>query len=311
LAAGGKSWGQVFLDHPFVSSLPDSQRTSTIYALAFAEIGGNPARFLGGVGQFFLDFFSVQKGAFAFVRQEMEIRLALYGLSVLGIVYLLIRRKEARSRLALACLLGILLSTPFVPSRDSDWMRTYAAVIPFIVIVPSLSLALFNLRFSVAQNENLPEGARRFHSPVFILSVLLVVGAVAVPFGVRALAPKPVIQPANCPAKEAAFFVRINPGSYVNVIADEAAPASHLPTLRISDLVFSVNDFAYRNIFAGQPYQPGMTILNTLDLASKQHIWLALPTDGLPVDGSIVKVCGRYEGGGEFVFAKGFVPAGK
>jgi len=54
-----------------------------------------------------------------------------------------------------------------------------------------------------------------------------------------------------------------------------------------------------------------MTILNTLDLASKKHVWVALPTDNLPVDGSIIQVCGRFEVRGEFIFAKGFVPAGK
>jgi len=311
LAAGGKNWEQVNLDHPFVSNLSASQQSSTIYALAFAEIRANPARLLGGVGQFFLDFFSVQKGAFAFIRQIMEIRLALYGLSILGLVYLWIRRKEARSRMLLACLVGILLSTPFVPPRDSDWMRTYAAVLPFIVIVPSLSLALFNRRMNIVQNINLQKEANFLQSPVFIFSILLVVSAVIGPFGVKAQSPKVVIKRVDCPIKQTAFYIRIYPGSYINVIGDAAAPASHLPGLRISDLIFSANDFAYRREFAGQSYQPGMTILNTLDMASEQQVWVALPTDNLPVDGSLIGVCGRFEKGSEFIFANDFVRVGK
>jgi Dolichyl-phosphate-mannose-protein mannosyltransferase len=311
LAAGGKNWEQIDLDHPFVSNLPASQQSSTIYALAFAEIRANPARFLGGVGQFFLDFFSVQKGAFAFIRQIMEIRLALYGLSILGLVYVWIKRKQARTHMLLACLVGILLSTPFVPPRDSDWMRTYAAVLPFIVIVPSLSLALFNRGMNGVQNIHMPKEATFFQSPAFILSIVLVVSAVAGPFGVKAQSPIMAIKPVGCPVSQAAFYIRIYPGSYVNVIGDAAAPASHLPGLRISDLIFSVNDFAYRKVFAGQPYQPGMTILNTLDLASEQHVWLALPANNLPVDGSLIAVCGRYEKGNEFIFANDFVRVGK
>jgi hypothetical protein len=131
------------------------------------------------------------------------------------------------------------------------------------------------------------------------------------PFVVKALAQKPVIQQANCTAPDTAFFIRINPGSYVKVIADDAGQVSYLPDLHISNLTHSVKSFVYRNIFAQQPYQPGMTILNTLDLASRERVWIAVPSAGLPVDGSIVQVCGHKEGGSIFVFANGLTPVGK
>jgi hypothetical protein len=311
LAVGGKNWVQIYQDHPFVDNLPDNQQASTIYALAFNEIRANPIRFSKGIVKFFLDFFSAKLGAFAFIHDEMEIRWALYFLSFLGIIYLSIIRKDARSILLLACLVGVLLSTPFVPPRDSNWMRTYGAVIPFIVIIPSLSLALFNLRLKIVQKENLPEEVNAFRSPSFILCALLVASVMVGPFVVKPLAQKPVIQQANCTAPDTAFSIRINPGSYVQVISDDAAQVSYLPNLRISDLTHSVKSFGYRYIFAQQPYQPGMTILNTLDLASRERVWIAVPSVGLPVDGSIVLVCGHKKDGSIFVFANGLTPSGK
>ena len=311
LAVGGKSWGQIEKDHPFVSNLPVSQQASTIYAFAFNEIRANPIRFSKGIGKFFLDFFSAHRGAFTFIHDEMEIRWALYFLSFLGIIYLSIKSKDARSTLLLAYLVGVLLSTPFVPSRDSNWMRTYSAVIPFIAIIPSLSLALFNLRSKIVEKENLPGEVNAFCSPSFILSALLVASVMVGPFIVRVFAQQPGIQQANCAAPDTAFFIRINPGSYVKVIADDAAQVSHLPDLSISDLTHSVESFDFRYIFAQQPYQPGMTILNTLDLATRERVWIAVPSAGLPVDGSIVQVCGHNEDDSIFVFANGLLPARK
>ncbi len=318
LAVGGKNWVQIYNDHPFVDKLPDNQQASTIYAFAFDEIRANPIRFLKGIEKFFLDFFSPQWGAFAFIHDEMNIRSALYCLSFFGIIYLSIKRKDARSSLLLAGVVGILLSTPFVPPRDSNWMRTYGAVIPFIVIIPSLSLALFNLRVKIVQKEDLPEAANTlgseylaFRSPSFILTAVLVASVMVGPFVVKAITQKPAIPQANCTAPDKAFSIRINPGSYIQVVADDAPQASHLPDLSISNLIHSVKSFGYQNIFAEQPYQPGMTILNTLNLASRERIWIAVPSAGLPVDGSIVQVCGHKKDGSIFVFADGFTPAGK
>ena len=131
------------------------------------------------------------------------------------------------------------------------------------------------------------------------------------PFIVKSLAQKPAILKLDCPSNETAFNIRINKGSYVQIIADSAAPFSHLPDLRMSDLIHSVNDFSYRDAFAQQPYQPGMMILNTLDLKSQQQIWIAVPSAGLPVDGRVVGVCGHQEKGSLFVFAQSFTPVEK
>jgi hypothetical protein len=308
LVVGGKDWVQVYEDYPAVLKLPAAQQSAAIYAYALDAIRANPGRFAKGISNFFLDFFSAKRGAFTFIHDEMFIRWALFFLSFLGIVFLTLKRKDSRSTLLLAGLAGIVLSTPFVPSRDSNWMRTYGAVIPFIVIIPSLSLALFTPGGIAVDEEDLEDEENAFRSPGFILPALLVVSVIAGPFIVKAFTQPPMVKPLVCGPSDTAYAVRINPGSYIRVIADDAAAESRLPDMRISDLLHSVQTFDYQYVFAQLPYRPGMTLLNTLDLVSREKVWIAVPSVDLPVDGSIVQVCGQRVDGSIFIFASGLVP---
>ncbi len=310
LAMGGKSWDQVYLDHPSVDGLPQDQQAAAIYSFAFQQIRSKPDLLLQGIGRFFTGFFTVQDGAFTFIRDALEIRVALFWLSFLGLGYLLIKYKHPGSFLLLACLAGILLSTPFVPSRDSDRMRTYAAAAPFLVIIPAISLGWLGFRFKVETDENQPH-PNPFRSPGLVLSGLFVVCVIAGPFIVKSLAQKPAGLKLDCPSNETAFNIRIDKGSYVQIIADGAAPVSRLPDLRMSDLIHSVKEFSYREAFGQQPYQPGMIILSTLDLITEHQFWMAVPSIGLPVDGRVVEVCGHHEKDNLFVFANPLTRAGQ
>jgi hypothetical protein len=310
LAMGGKSWNQIYLDHHSVTDLPQDQQDAAIYALAFQQIRSRPGLLLEGIGKFFIDFFTAQSGAFNFIRDALEIRTFLFYLSLFGLGYLLLKFRHSGSMLLLTCLAGIILSTPFVPTGQSDRMRTYAAAIPFIVAFPAISMGWLGLRSTTDRNEGQIQTSP-FRSPTFILSVLLVVCVIVGPFIVKSLAQKPASLQTKCAPHQTAFNIRINQGSYIQVITDNAAAKSHLPDLRMGDLIHSVNDFSYRDDFAQEPYQPGMMVLNTLDLSSREQVWIAFPSAGLPVDGRVVKVCGRQAKGSMFMFATGDQPAEK
>ena len=59
-------------------------------------------------------------------------------LALAGIVWLLRNHRLPLSNLLSVALVGIFLSVPFVPPWDSDQMRAYAAVLPFIAFLPAL-----------------------------------------------------------------------------------------------------------------------------------------------------------------------------
>ena len=310
LVMGGKSWDQIYTDHPAVMNLPQDQQSIAIYRLAFQQIRSTPSLFLHGLIKFFTNFFTVQDGVFTFIPGLLEMRLALFYLCLFGLGYLFKKHRHPGSLLLLACLVGILLSTPFAPTRDSDRMRTYAAAVPFIIVIPSISLAWLSRHSKPAIEEDQIR-TNPFRSPAFILSGLLVVCVIVGPFIVKSLAQKPAGLQTDCPPHQGALNIRINQGSYIRIIADSAAPLSHLPDLRMSDLIHSVSDFSYSSAFDREPYQPGMLVLNTLDLSTGKQLWIVVSSAGLPVDGRVVKVCGRQAKGSMFVFANADLPVGK
>ncbi|MDR3574622.1 MAG: hypothetical protein P4L50_12210 [Anaerolineaceae bacterium] len=292
LAVGGKNWNQVNVDHPELLKLVDPQLSNTIYELAFTQIRSNPARFLIGLWKTAKDLFTVQYGAFTIIYGDLKIRLGLFLLSLLGLVFLFARPKNMLHGLLLACLLGIVLSSPFVPAHDSNRMRTYAAVIPFIVLIPALCFSLPNLRSKTEVFQKVEPNEKSYSSFGFIFTAGLVLCVIAGPYLTKALSQKPVFQVSDCSAPDQAYFIRINPDSYVKII-DDNQQKTHLPDLRLGDLKASINNFAYRHVFNQQPYQAGTIITVTIDLQTGKKIWADIPAAGLPLDGSIVKICGK------------------
>ncbi len=312
LTVGGKSWGQINVDHPEITKLVDPQLSNAIYVISFEQIRANPARFLGGLWKMGSDFFTVENGTFTFIYGDFQIRLGLFLLGLLGLGFLIARPKNILHVLLLACFLGIVLSTPFVPSRDSNRMRTYAAAIPFIVIIPALCFSLPNLWKKVlASNDFENPVSGPYHSFDFIFMVGLVVCVIAGPYLTKAFSLKPNFQTSACTSPNQAYYFRINLGSYVSIKNDSDLLKTHLPELRLGDLTHSINDFAYRHVFNQQPYQPGTIITVTIDLLTGARIWADLPAAGLPLDGSIVKICGKTVPEYYSIYADSFIVVGK
>jgi hypothetical protein len=310
IAIGGKSWGQINIDHPEIVKLTDPQLSQAIYAISFEQIRSNPGRFLNGLWKMGVGFFSVEYGAFTFIYGDLQIRLGLFLLGLFGLGFLLARPKNIIHMMLLACFLGIVLSAPFVPARDSNRMRTYAAVIPFIVIIPALCFSIPNLSKGINPFQN-NAAAGPYRSFDFIFTAVLVFCVVAGPYLAKAFSQSPKFQTSSCTAPNQAYYIRMNPGSYISIIADTGKPKTHLPELRLSDLTHSINDFAFRSTFNQQPYHPGTSITVTIDLLTGTKIWADIPTVGLPVDGSIVKICGRNVPHYYSIYADSFNIVGK
>jgi hypothetical protein len=311
LAVGGKDWVQISKDYPEVVKLPDPQRSEMIYALGLKAVWSNPGRFIQGIVKNFQDFFSARYGAYNFIYGDLKIRQGLFFISLLGLVFLAARPKNPLHLLLSACLAGIFLSIPFVPPRASDYMRTYAAVVPFIVLVPALSLALPALFGKMIPMPGADKVENIFLSPEFIFTALLVVGVIAGPYLATILAAKPNFQQTDCAAPDQAFYLRVAPGSYVQLVADDAGKKTHLPVLKLSDLKNSVNDFTYRRSFNQQPFKTGTILLETIDLRSGDYQWFSLPAVYLPLEGSVIRICAQPDKTNLFIFADSFTIVGK
>jgi len=311
LAVGGKDWVQISKDYPEVVKLPDPQRSETIYALGLEAVRSNPGRFMRGIGKNFQDFFSLRFGAYSFIYGDLKIRQGLFFLSLLGLVFLAARPKNPLHLLLLACLAGICLSIPFVPPGASDYMRTYAAVAAFIIIVPALSLALPTLFGKVIPAPGAGKVEKLFLLPEFIFAMVLVIGVITGPYLATTLAARPNFQRTGCMAPDQAFYLRVTPGTYVRLVEDNAGEKTHLPALRLTDLMNSVNDFTYRRAFNQQPYKTGTVLVETIELNSGEYQWFSLPAEHLPLDGSIIRICAQADKNNLFIFADRFSVVGK
>lgn len=305
LAAGGKGWTQVLVDHPEIGSLLEYQRTSQVYALAFQEILTNPGHLFQGILSAWKAILMPSSiGIFGFAGRlydssgsiaETIVRLFLLLLSFL--VLLAWFRKKDHPLLSLLTFLtvGILLSVPFAPPGDADHMRAYAASIPIIATLPAIGAGIL-LSGKLILNEVTPQHNKLGEYLSFYSSLFLTIFAIFTPAVAFFLSTPPEIQPAVCPKGMDQVTIRINPESMVFIQPDSQLKASHLPNLRQSDFSENLSGFPEEEIL---PDLTGITapatIYNTTDLASGEEIWLIASQIIQPGSQKTHTVCGRFD----------------
>lgn len=261
----GGDWRLALAQHPELATLPAPQQTRAMYDLALARIREQPATLLVGCLRAWLAFFVGRSGSvFSLVQhfspegevlrtsleslgwtalsKAMSVLIALnvlarrawlIGLNLLAVVGLMRVWRDRPcplSRLICAIWFGILLSVPFAPPWDADYMRAYAATIPFIVALPLLGIA----RPAASGPTQLPGEPRdrlaRSAGLLVLCAVLVGLQAVG-PFLVRGLAapgPEDTKAPPGtaCEAGQQAVRLRLNPTAAVHVTDPEQATAA-------------------------------------------------------------------------------------
>ncbi|NMC59488.1 MAG: hypothetical protein GYA51_08935 [Candidatus Methanofastidiosa archaeon] len=136
---GGAGWTQIYEDFPGVTD------SSEILSLSFKNILRNPIGIILGTLKAYRDFFLPSNDwAFVYITNPIK-TLGNYiswfvfsTLSVLGLLQLIKNKKKNLHSLMIFLFIGIFLSIPFAVPKDSGHLRTYAAVIPFLLVFPAL-----------------------------------------------------------------------------------------------------------------------------------------------------------------------------
>ena len=149
LAKGGKGWSQIFFDHPEIIEIPEPDYTKQILQFALEEIQSKPENLVIGLLKQYPQIlnFTNRKGIFSFVGGDNDsiynlMQVFLYILSFYYFYQLVFQKKYEYRHFAFA-FLGIFLLAPIFPFIDFEKMRVYAAVMPFIVMIPVLGLYYF------------------------------------------------------------------------------------------------------------------------------------------------------------------------
>jgi hypothetical protein len=200
-----------------------------------------------------LSFFFTEGVAFAFLPRFANLPAAL--LFWLGCGVCAWRWRDPVCRLALFAAVGILLSTPFVPPWDAG-IRPYAATIPLQMLPICAALGMVSLL--LRRGKEAPTFAPTGTSGAVLAGVAVLLGTI-LPL-LTLFSPLHLDKPASW-YREGRMHLRVIPGSYLRIVADDAAPRSYVPTIRQNDFtrpqpgfswMFRADDEAvYRRMPAG------------------------------------------------------------
>jgi hypothetical protein len=307
--ARGGGWTRVYLDHPEIRSLPESEQARQIYALALESIRNDPLSLVKNMFLAWGQFFNLTGKSCVycfFARGEVVTFGSMEGMnwtdiagrvivSLLALVGLgaAVFRHERRDFILFAAALGILLSVPFVPPWDADRMRVYAASIPFLAVFPAVGAA-FILEIPGRVQLN-PGKTRELGGGMLPVLSLLLVGLVILgPFIVKLTARPAVYRETTCPDGSSPIYISLNPGSFIKVVDNDTVPLTYLPDIRYSEFVRSLHNFPEYDITIEleNNLKPPVILSESFDRKTGVGYWVAF-NKVVPAGTGVIAVCGE------------------
>ena len=177
---GGAGWTQIYEDFPGVTD------SSEILSLSFKNILRNPIGIVLGTLKAYRDFFLPSNDwAFVYITNPITTFSShiswfiFFAFSILGLIQLVKNSKKSFHSLMLFIFIGIFLSIPFAVPKDSGHLRTYAAVIPFLLVFPALGInnildRIFKWNSLIDPVKSSKENSPFLYFSYFILGTLLI-----------------------------------------------------------------------------------------------------------------------------------------
>ena len=239
---GGAGWTSSREDFP---GIYDSYE---ILKLALMNIKRYPLGLVIGTFKAFRDFFSPGiDNAFVFITgygNSFIVYLlwaVTWFLTGYELVYSFKNIKKPYQKFELLVFAGILLSVPFAPPRDSSSMRTYAATIPFLMLLPVAGLAHLLDKMDLLKNIYKNKTHISYPNSMLAYSIILISVIVLTPIIIK-LFVKPVSYLNNeCAAGQTPAVFQLNQGSYITLIPDSSAPCAGTPNICYSKFVNNVS----------------------------------------------------------------------
>ena len=243
LVNNGSGWGQVFIDHPELKSLAEPMLSNQVYRFTFESFKANPIGLVtGSLKQYvwLVNFINSNASIFSFVSGDNVLiynltQIGLYVLTLLGLVNLWCNRKQPLSFFLLLALAGILISVPFDPLTDFSNMRVFAAVMPFLLVLPCIGFYQLTRRIPFF-TESYIETTSISVQPVVSVAVIILVLALIVPVAFHFLIrPTATIGLKACKPGEISALVDLRPGTYLSIHPESQVFLNWVPDLHEID----------------------------------------------------------------------------
>jgi hypothetical protein len=150
-------------------------------------------------------------------------------LLVTGLIRAYRERSHPLNSMVLVSFAGIFLSIPFLPPIDGG-SRFYAGTMAFFYAPIALGVKSF-----LRQERTWDITAEPSSKPLRILSVVLITLNILTPISLRILRnPQEILIP-ECSEDQKPFALRVNSGSYIDLIPDSGQPCNMVPNVCLSD----------------------------------------------------------------------------
>ena len=256
---GGIGW------HSAIDEL-GTRNPSRVFQAAWDVFLANPSGFLRGVTKAYTDFFLPgENSIFMFGRDAPDLILWFLTIAVLlrGLYLLVFKLRSDVSTLLLAGFIGIFLSIPFLPPIDGG-NRFYASTMPFFFALLAVGVSRF------IPDETPATAKNELFSLRFVSVSLLVLAILLPPITLRASTRPPLNVPA-CPPEQRPFVLKINMGSYIDLVRDENASCGLAPEICLDDFrkhntEMQIDDFYQGLDSLAASSQVGISIIPAINL---------------------------------------------
>jgi len=310
IADGGSGWEQIYLDHPEIHQLSDSEAAQLTFHLAVEKIKAHPEALSLALRISYFDFFSLKnRSAFGYISggdltafnqvnpdQVLGYKIAralLWFLSLSGIVWLWRHRQHAENGMLLWGLLGILFSVPFLPPRDAGMMRVYAATMPFLFLLP-----IYGVRWVLPKSNEIDENPQVLQDTTALASISAVALIILTVLGSLSLRlfRKPVtVMDHTCPTGAYAGVLRVNTGSYLYVQSDGQGKLTRMPVIQYSKFIQRLRKFPNADkVEKLSSLTPPYLLMNAVNLQNGDMLWAVAPRQTLEDINQPLLVCGHW-----------------
>ena len=326
LALGGKSWLQIYVDHPEVKTMLDQNGEGAvakyIYGLAFQEFLNNPKLF-------FLAYWDGLKlywhNVFFFVEETGYYETGLYGheqalsdvklvrvfqiLSFFPLGFLLLRARDHRLLQLGFVVVAIFASAPLL-LRNGGY-RLFAATLPYVAAMPAVGVSFLasvlgrhrSPAGSSAPAGGTPERASPSPQTAVVVGSLLTFSTVIGPMLAVAFHDRPQFDQLACEQGLSPVIFKLGSGSaFLKILPEGSSVPTRVPEIRYEDFradrTFGRIEIA--SVF--KKVRPRAWIVHAYDVRPglkeyQRQVWLlADEAVSLPPPGSYVQVCGQMDG---------------
>ncbi len=305
VAVGGKSWGQIFIDHPEIGTFEPGVREKKIMEIIILEILNHPDNFIKGIMHQFSVIFSLKPINTYNVYSSMltnnefmnyALIYSYFFLSILGIGGCIYKRKNPLFVFILVLLVGFLFSLPLSPAYQTQYMRYYAASTSFLGILPAAGFSLiFNIaakKIKLTKYLQLPDHYEISDLNI-VFTILLTTIVLAGPLLIKAVAPKRDLISRGCLDGESEAILNYYPGSSVSIISYGPTWVPNISEHDYKKGIHNIPDKETIDYFDNIAIPN--TIFPTINLLNDNDLYVVIDIDQLPLKKTTLHACGNIE----------------